>query len=407
MRIALFTDAYLPQVGGVSTSVSLLKEALTDRGHTVYVFTTTDPAQPDYEDHVIRVPSLPFLSSKRVASHYNPLLMSRVCDLDLDVIHTHTEFGLGIFGRSAAKRWNIPYMHSYHTIYEEWLRGQFKAPRDGKLDHFFRDCVALHSRVFCNRALVIVAPSVKTEHLLRSYGVTRPIRVLPTGIDLTRFRQAKEDGEARSRLRRELGYGPEHKLLLSLGRISQEKGIDELLDDLAPFLLQQPELRFLIVGEGPQRGSLERQAKRLGVADKVRFYGAVPMGDVPRFYAAADLFLSASRSETQGLVYIEALATGLPVLVRRDDCLRGVVSEGENGYFFEEQATFAARLKDLLNLDPAAYKRFSERAAASAERFSVANFAESMEAVYKKLPELNRLRMEERAARARAKAGPS
>ena len=120
MKIGLFTDTYYPQINGVATSVLMLKRNLEMRGHQVYVFTTTDPKADSEEINVYRVPSIPFISARRVGMFYNPRLSKIIKGLGLDVIHTHTEFSLGIFGRSMARELNIPFLHTYHTIYEDY-----------------------------------------------------------------------------------------------------------------------------------------------------------------------------------------------------------------------------------------------------------------------------------------------
>lgn len=379
MRIGIFTDAYIPQIGGVSTSCLLLKNELTKLGHKVFVFTTSDPAAPLDEVNVLRVPSLPFVSSKRVTVNYNPMLIGRVRKLDLDLIHTQTEFGMGIFGRSICRQTGIPHVHTYHTIYEDWLHGQLKK---GPIDLIARNGARRLSATFCNSAQHIIAPTEKTRQLLLSYGVTKPIDIIPTGIHLEKFFRAGQDAAAISRLKEELGIKPDEKVLLYLGRISDEKSLNVLFDYLEPWLKAHPKTRFVLVGEGPLRGALMRFAEQHKLQGQVSFTGGVALAKVPQYYAIADVFMSASRSETQGLTYIEALATAVPILVRRDAALEGVVDEGRNGYFFDDRASFVSGLDRILDQSESDYALMSAQALDSGSKYSVERFAKSVEALY-------------------------
>lgn len=384
MRIGIFTDAYIPQIGGVSTSCLMLKNELIKLGHKVFVFTTSDPGSPADEHGVIRVPSLPFVSSKRVAVNYNPMLGRRVKKLELDVIHTQTEFGLGIFGRNICRQTGIPHVHTYHTIYEDWLHGQLKK---GPIDVIARNGARRLSATFCNSAQLIIAPTKKTEELLRAYGVTKPIEIVPSGIELDKFKLAKEDKEKISALRKDLGFEEGNKVLLYLGRISDEKGLKELFDYLAPWLPKNPHVYFMLVGEGPLRANLMRFSEQHKLNNQIIFTGAVSLERVPGFYAIADVFTSASRSETQGLTYIEALAGGVPILVRRDEALTDVVLEGENGYYFDNESNFIEGLEKLMNLDADTYEKMARAAADSSRRYSVESFAKKIEGIYERVIE--------------------
>lgn len=385
MRIGLFTDTYLPQISGVSASVHLLRQELMKRGHRVYLFTTTDPQQAKDERQIIRIPSIPFVSSKRVAINYNPLLSRRVGELNLDVIHTHTEFGLGIFGRSVAKLSKIPHVHTYHTVYEEWMRRQFKAKKGSHLDHICTSYVRRHTRFFCNLAQRVIVPSIKTEVLLRGYGVHRPIDVVPTGIQLSAFTEAADDRAGCLALRERCGVHEREKVLLYLGRLSKEKCCDKLLTYLAPFLKRDQRLRFLIVGDGPHRSALEEQVRATGLGQSVQFVGAVDLQEVPKYYAMADAFVCASENETQGLTYIEAMASGLPILVYRDACLLHLIQSGQNGYFFESAEEFAEQLECLLALSEEEKTAMGKVARASAQAYSVEAFVDHIEALYQRV----------------------
>ena len=228
MKIGIFSDVYLPQIGGVSTATHLIKKHLTARGHDVYVITPSDP-KAEEEENVIRVPSIPFVSAKRLAFMCPPLIYKRITDLDFDIIHTQTEFVMGDLARRAVKDLKIPHVHTFHTLYEDWLQGQLG---EGHASKAARSFIRRFSSNFCNSADHIIVPTQKTKDVLLSYGVTTPLQILPTGIELERFAAAAADTRSRSQLREALDIPQDAFVLIYVGRISQEKAINEILNYL-------------------------------------------------------------------------------------------------------------------------------------------------------------------------------
>ena len=205
---------------------------------------------------------------------------------------------------------------------------------------------------------------------------------LPTGIDLTAFCPAQDDGADRAALRAQLSLQAEQTVLVSVGRLAAEKNHAELLRLLA----LQPEAarpQLVFVGDGPARASLEQQVQTLALQEFVHFVGMVPPEDVARWYQAGDAFVSASQSETQGLTYFEALACGIPVLCRADPCLDGVVENGVNGWQWQNDAEFAAALSDLLQADTAHKAALRAGALETAARYSAGRFAQQVLAIYR------------------------
>jgi 1,2-diacylglycerol 3-alpha-glucosyltransferase len=381
MRIALFSDVYIPAVSGVATSTQLLKNELVKLGHEVYVYTVKDPAAKIDDENVIRIPSLPFISAKRLAVNLSPLLYRQIRKQQFDIIHTQTEFGLGVLGRSIARRENIPFVHTFHTIYEDFTRDMLtKWPR--LIDNGTASLVRSVSKRFCNSADRVIVPTEKAVALLKEYGVIRPMHIIPTGLDLERFKMAAHDEQKRLELRSRLGLKPEDKVLLYLGRVSNEKHIDELLDYLFRLFPQIAGLKLVITGEGAAYNRLVKRVELANQCNNVIFTGPVPHSEVPYYYAMADIFTSASQSETQGLTYIEAQASGLPILVRKDPALDKVVTEGENGHYFTDEESFAANLKLLLSRLQQSREEIVQLSLASAARFDVSVFATSVLDVY-------------------------
>lgn len=378
MRVGLFTDTYMPQINGVATSVRMLKEYMEKRGHEVFVFTTTDPHSPDGERGVFRLPSIPFVSERRVGMFYHPMYAKIVRQLRLDIIHTHTEFSLGIFGRGMAKALNIPLIHTMHTKYEDYTHYIVKL---NALNPMAKSVAKKISVSFCNSADGVIAPTNKVRDMLYRYGVQKEISTVPTGVELNKFQ--KYDKNAAIGIRNELGLGSSEKVILYIGRISEEKNIDEIFISLKDYLNKNRNVRFVLVGDGPVRSKLELLAHELDISEETVFVGEKPWDDIGRYYQLGDVFVSASQSETQGLTYIEALAAGLPVVAKKDPCLEGVVRDGINGYTFNNHAEFIDQLVMVLSND-GHRSELAAGAKSTSELFSAPGYAEAVETVYSK-----------------------
>lgn len=378
MNIGLFTDTYYPELNGVANSVYLLKKELEKKGHNVYVITTKTPGAPANEKGVFRVPSkaCSFVPERRIGLFYHPKIARKIHKMKLDIIHTNTEFAIGMFGRIMAHELFVPVVHTYHTIYEDYTHYIKKYISSEKRAKAF---VKMFSKFSVRGAEELIVPTEKVADLMRHYGVKPDINVIPTGIDLSRF-EARDSAVQKSKLKASLGIPQSNKVVLYLGRVSDEKNIDEVMGYLNRYMDTNPNVTFLVVGDGPQRTALERQARGLKHRKQILFAGAKPWDEITHYYQIADVFVSGSTSETQGLTYIEALASGLPVVARKDPCLDGVLFEGKNGYEFVDEATFVrgmdAVLKNPQQMD------YSKNAMNSVEQFSTQQFADKVENIY-------------------------
>lgn len=379
MKIGLFTDTYYPQINGVASSVLMLKENLEILGHQVYVFTTTDPNAKRGETNVYRVPSLPFASAIRVGMFYNYRLAKSIEGLGLDVIHTHTEFSLGIFGRAMARERHIPLLHTYHTIYEYYTHYIVKLNLLGSIA---KTAIRKASANFCNSADNVIVPTEKVKDLLLSYGVSKNISVIPTGIELDKFSKGNYTADQVLKIRAALEIGAKDKVLLYIGRISEEKNIGEILIAMQSYLKGKADVKFVLIGDGPAKSELEDMAKELGIQQQTVFAGERPWDMIGIYYQLGDVFVSASQSESQGLTYIEAMASGLPVVAKADRCLDGVLQNDVNGYAFHDKDDFAQAL-DCILYDDGQKDRLSLGAVESTAKFSAEHFAYMVEALYK------------------------
>lgn len=344
MKIGFFTDTYFPQVSGVATSIKTLKEELEKNGHEVYIFTTTDPNADKLEKDVIRMPSVPFVSFKDrrvvVRGMWYAYLLAK--ELELELIHTHTEFGAGILGKMVAKKLKIPLIHTYHTMYEDYLHYIAK----GKV--LRQSHVKYLSRLFANHTTGVVCPSERVIDTLRGYGVVTPLRVIPTGIDIEKFKRADITNKDIEKLRQSLHIEKDQLMILSLSRISYEKNIQALVYGLPQIIKAYPNARMVIVGKGPYLEELQELIVTLDLSEYVQFTGEVANDDVALYYKAADFFVSASTSETQGLTYTEAMAAGTPCVVEGNAYLNRLFDHPSLGRTFETDQDFAPALIDYI-----------------------------------------------------------
>ncbi|KRN03048.1 glycosyltransferase [Levilactobacillus senmaizukei DSM 21775 = NBRC 103853] len=341
MNIGIFTDTYFPQVSGVATSIKTLRDQLEKQGNQVYIFTTTDPQveRNVYERNVFRFSSIPFISftERRIAVRGLFQAYQIAKELNLDVVHTQTEFSMGWIGKFVARNLEIPCLHTYHTMYEDYLHyvanGKILKPV-----HVKQGTLA-----FCYHLTGVVAPSDRVLTTLTDYGVKAPIRVIPTGVNLHQYEQPDT-----ADLRRNLGFDEDTPVILSLSRLAYEKNISESINAMPRILEQVPNAQLLIVGDGPAKEDLEEQVKTMALSDHVSFTGEVDNNEVFRYYHMANVFLSSSDSESQGLTYIEAMAAGTKIVVMTSPYTDELLSSRALGVTFKDPETMIKNVVDYL-----------------------------------------------------------
>ncbi len=378
LKILITTDLYTTETNGVVTSVKNLFDELTANGHDVKILTISDNLHSHKEGAVYYIRSVPLkvvYPDLRMPVSYRHKLIQEIIDWKPDVVHSQCEFFSYQFAARISRITGAPIVHTYHTLYEQYLTS-YVVPSKRLGDYLAK----VLSRARLKRVKTLVAPTLKVEHTLEGYGMKAPISVVPSGISLEQHHQRLTSQERLER-RRALGIADDDQVLLNLGRLGGEKNLGELMELFAEAREQNDHLKFLIVGDGPAREDLEKQAQKLGVAEDVIFTGMVEPSQVQNYYQLGDVFVSASTSETQGLTYIEAAANGLPLLCRQDDCLADVLEEGQNGYEYTSAEDFLRAIDEMAhNPDwrAAAAKR-SEEIAAS---FDKKAFGEAIENIY-------------------------
>ena len=359
-KILITTDLYTVSTNGVVTSVQNLFDEMVAKGHDVRILTISDTHHSHKDGAVYYIRSVPLKAvypDLRMPISYRHKLIQEIIDWKPDVVHSQCEFFSYQFAARISKITGAPLVHTYHTLYEQYLTS-YVIPSKRLGDYLAK----VLSRQRLKRVSILVAPTQKVESTLQNYGMRAPISVVPSGISLEQHHQ-RLTSQQRLERRRALGIGDDDQVLLNLGRLGGEKNLGELLELFAEARQKNGNLKFLIVGDGPAKEDLEKQAKKLGIDPYVIFTGMVPPDEVQNYYQLGDVFVSASTSETQGLTYIEAAANGLPLLCRQDDCLADVLQEGENGYEYTSAEEFLHAIDavmDNLEWRAAAAKRSEE-----------------------------------------------
>ena len=349
MRIGLFTDTYFPQVSGVATSIRTLKTELEKQGHAVFIFTTTDKDVNRYEDwQIIRIPSIPFFAFKdrRLAYRGFTKALEIAKQYQLDIIHTQTEFSLGLLGVWIARELKIPVIHTYHTQYEDYVhyiaKGLLIRP----------SMVKYLVRGFLHDVDGVICPSEIVHDLLSDYKVKVEKRVIPTGIDLAKFERPEIGPEQLRDLREKLGIKEDEKMLLSLSRVSYEKNIQAVLAAFSEVLNEELKVKLVVAGDGPYLDNLKEQALQLNIQDSVIFTGMIAPSETALYYKAADFFISASTSETQGLTYLESLASKTPVIAHGNPYLDNLITDKMFGTLYYQERDLAGAILEALIATP-------------------------------------------------------
>lgn len=341
MKIGLFSDTYKSQINGVVTALDILENNLRRLGHEVYIFA---PAIPGYQDEdperVWRFASLPFIlmPEHRVTWPYSRRLR-KFSELKLDLIHSHTPFFMGGLAIYLAKKYRLPHLHTYHTFFAKY--GHYIM-----MPQFINQKIAaLATQWVCAQTQGVITPSLAMKRILESYGVSQPLYVIPSGIDIENFRTGHG-----AKIFHRYDLPPAAKILTYIGRLAREKNLDFLLEVFAAVAAQRPDSYLFFIGDGPERKDLAGRARQLGLAGRVVFTGYQPRTELPDFLAASQLFLFASKTETQGLVVLEALAAGVPVVAVAAMGVEDVLAPGRGGWLLpEDSAVFSQKILEILS----------------------------------------------------------
>lgn len=384
MRIGLFTDTYPPFINGVSTSVLMLKQGLEKLGHEVYVVTVNDESfSYKEEDGVLKIPSFPIgLMNFRQSGIYPLKALKIIKKWKLDIIHSHTEFSIGTFARLISKQLNIPLVHTYHTMYEEYIYYITK----GYFDSASKKLVEYLTLFLCDKTIdELIVPTEKAKELFKDkYKVKRDVYVIPSGIDTTRFYKENIDKNEIINLKKDLGLKKTDFIVLYVGRIAKEKSIDFLINNFNSVLKQIPKAKMIIVGDGPDIKDLIDLTKKEGLENKIIFAGKAPWTDVPKYYSLCDVFVTASKTETQGLTVMEAMGASKPVVAIRDESFELMITDKKDGLFFDDEKSYVDMIYEVYK-NKKLRDEISFNARLTADKYSPYNYAKNVLKVYEKV----------------------
>lgn len=386
MRIGMFTDNYSPLINGVVTSIQMLAKGLQAQGHEVFIFTydfydkNSDDKPEIYKNNVVILESrkiyIKSLKDFRLSTATRDKIKV-IKSYNLDIIHVHTEFSAGALGARASRKLHIPLIHTFHTLYDDYLR-YFSEFLDKHYKWALRGVLNGLMKPINKRALITIVPTKKVLQLAPFYHIKGDVRVVPTGIDLSSFLDDKNE---------ELDEFLKHKyhitdnfVFLFIGRISDEKSLDMVVRSFASSCKNE-KAKLLIVGDGPALRNIKNLVSSLSIDNQVIFSGFVNWNNISDYYKLGNCFVNASSSETQGLTYIEALASGLPLLVKNDECLSDVLVEGENGYGIDNEQELTNKMKELF-INPCMTEKLRLNTKNSVENYTEVCYASNVLKIY-------------------------
>ena len=389
MRIALFTDTYPPDINGVANSTYILRNELEKHGHTVFIVTTyagTGHAKWDDDGKILRLAGLElkFLYGYVATTPFHHAAEDEIRKLNLDVIHAQTEFGVGIFARFVSKSLRIPLVSTYHTTYEDYTH-YVNFMNSRKFDEVARKAVAKISRLYGDSSMEVIAPSEKTRDMLIGYHIRRNINVIPTGLPLEEFSPAHVNLSKTEEIRRTYGFSDRERVIIYVGRLAEEKSLDLVVQGFAKARDNGCDAKLLIVGDGPDTERLAGMIRDLHLEDNVHLAGPKPKEEIPDYYRSADAFVSASVTETQGMTFIEAMASGLPLFARKDEVLDHLLIDGETGWYFKDADDLARRIQAFEKMDQNQLDGMKAKAVKQCEPMNSEMFYEHVMKVYERV----------------------
>ena len=389
MRIGIFTDTYPPFINGVSTSIISLEKALKEKGHQVFIV-TVNPDNMSYkleDEYHLRIPGIPIgIYDYRLTGIYPLKAINTIKEWNLDIIHSHTEFGIGTFARIIAKQFNIPLVHTYHTMYEDYVHYITK----GHFDKSSKKIVEYLTKFYCDRtARELIVPSKKTYQLFKEkYLVDKNIHIVPTGMEVSRFYKKNVDMKRVEQIKKDLGLKKEDFVILFVGRIAKEKNLEFLIEAQRELIKNHKNCKLVIVGSGPDYQHFVELTIKNKLNNSIIFTNAIPWEEMPIYYQLATVFATASKTETQGLTVVEAMAASKPVICIDDPAFNNDVIADLNGELFNTKEEYIDIINNLIK-NPSKIVYMSKEAKIMSETHSLKYFAESVLDVYKAAMENN------------------
>ena len=385
MKIGIFTDAYEPHISGVTTSIKMLKTALEKMHHEVYIVTANLDNNKfiyDKKNKIIYLPGIKTgIYETKLTGIYSKKAMKIIKEWNLDVIHSQTEFGVGYFSRIVAKKLNLPIVHTYHTLYEDYVH----YVTHGHFDNFAKKLAIKITKYYCEKKCdELIVPTDKIKDLfINKYNIIKQVNVIPTGIDIDKFKITPSMKKNIQTIKNKYKIKDTDFIIGSVGRIAPEKSFDKLFYNIKDMIKVNTNIKVLLVGGGPDLDNLKELTKKLNLENYVIFTDKIDYDLVPTYFNIFNVVVSFSKTETQGLTIIEGLAASKPTLCIEDDSFRSMIEPNYNGYLFKNDTEFKDYIFKLMN-DQKLYKDMSTNARNSTYKYSKEVFAADILKVYHK-----------------------
>lgn len=385
MKIGIFTDAYEPHISGVTTSIKMLKTALEKMHHEVYIVTANLDNNKfiyDKKNKIIYLPGIKTgIYETKLTGIYSKKAMKIIKEWNLDVIHSQTEFGVGYFSRIVAKKLSLPIVHTYHTLYEDYVH----YVTHGHFDNFAKKLAIKITKYYCEkRCDELIVPTDKIKDLfINKYNIIKQVNVIPTGIDIDKFKITPSMKKNIQTIKNKYKIKDTDFVIGSVGRIAPEKSFDKLLYNIKDMIKVNTNIKVLLVGGGPDLDNLKKLTKKLNLENYVIFTDKIDYDLVPTYFNIFNVVVSFSKTETQGLTIIEGLAASKPTLCIEDDSFRAMIEPNYNGYLFKNDTEFKDYIFKLMN-DQKLYKDMATNARNSTYKYSKEVFAADILKVYHK-----------------------
>ncbi len=384
MKIGIFTEVYDPFISGVATSVKMLKTALEEMHHEVYIVTPNLNNNKFFYDKKNKILYLPGINTgicnTKLTSIYSKKAFKIIKSWHLYIIHSQTEFSLGLFSHVVSKKLNIPTVHTYHTLYEDYVHYILK----GHFHKFMQKMAIKYTKYYCSKCDELIVPTIKIKDLFNNkYHILKYINVIPTGIDTTKFNLNSKIIKEVNKLKKKYHITKDDFIIGTVNRIAEEKNLKQELIAFKDLIKINSHIKLIIVGDCPYLSQLKEIITNLNLTNNVILTGKVKYENIPIYYHLFDVFTSFSTTETQGLTIIEALASSLPVVCINDDSFKEMITHNYNGYFFNNNQEFTKYILKLIN-ETSKYLEMKTNANNSIYKYSKEVFASEILKVYQK-----------------------
>lgn len=382
MRVALFTEVYLPAVNGVVTHIKTLKEGLELLGHKVLIVAAdSNVKKTQTSEDIVYCPAIKLekLYGYDVASPISADRLKVIKDFHPDVIHIHNEFGIGLSGAIMAKLLKVPLVYTMHTMYDDYV---YYVANNEHFREIVTSASHKYAKILATAATAITGPSKKVEDYFRRCGVDKPVTIIPNSVEVDVFDRESVDKAKTAEIRKSFGFDENDLVFCFCGRMGQEKNIETLLDFWAKNVKPDDGIKLLLIGGGPQLEEFTEYAQKLGVSDTVKFSGRVEHIDIPPYYAACDCYITASLTECHSISMMEGMATGMPVLTIWDELNADQIEEGVNGFFFHDADEMYSVMKKLRELPKEELQKLQKQARDTIVASGAQTIAEHLLKVY-------------------------